>query len=54
MHFNVLISNSNRETGKDILNKACRSKLCSFILSSVSQCKIGGNYPIEMTVNCSD
>ena len=30
------------------------SKLCSFILSSISQCKIGGNYSIKMTENCND
>ena len=30
------------------------SKLCSFILSSISQCKIEGNYPIEMVKNGSD
>ena len=37
--------------------KYCRldsSKLCSSILSSISQCKMGGSNPIEMTENCSD
>ena len=45
---------AKKEGCNEISYKRRAIKLCSFFLSSISQCKIGGKYPIEITKNRSD